>query len=192
LCFRFGSAQGATWPEFAWHINCDPCFGLQTKTKRGIKMYKLLFTIMCAFTLSAAAGDIELAKKFAVNDLKLQKKYSAQDRKLQSIYNVTRLINRTIDRQHCDDDDTGAGSASCWDKCSAEGWSSSTCSDRCGTSTGGGSASCWDKCSAEGWGSSTCSDRCGTSTGGGSAACWDKCTAEGWGSSTCSDRCGTN
>jgi hypothetical protein len=87
---------------------------------------------------------------------------------------------------------TGSGSESCWNKCSAEGYGSSTCAGRCGIDTGSGSETCWDKCSSEGYGSSTCAGRCGVDTGSGSQSCWNKCSSEGYGSSTCAERCGTN
>jgi len=87
--------------------------------------------------------------------------------------------------------DTSAGSSACWSKCTQEGYGSGTCSERCGIGSEGGSEACWDKCTTEGYGSSTCSGRCGITTPGGSRACWDKCTTEGYSSSTCAGRCGT-
>ena len=85
---------------------------------------------------------------------------------------------------------TSGGSQACWSRCTTEGYTSSTCASRCGTSTSGGSEGCWNSCSREGYTSSTCSSRCGVTTGGGSRACWDRCSTEGYTSSTCASRCG--
>lgn len=165
-------------------------------------MKKMLVLGLCLLSLVAKGEvskisalnekDVELAKQFAVSDMLLLQSSSKKDQELKKIKSFVSVFKINQSRHDCPGDLPPSGSASCWDACSEDGWSSSYCSNLCGTSSGQGSASCWDACSEDGWSSSYCSNLCGTSTGQGSAACWDSCTEDGWSSSYCATLCGTN
>lgn len=168
-----------------------------------MKKVLLCLGILMAISANATTSSVRSENALILRDALKDQKITAQIRQKEAgLKSLNKLLGfKSLNVQSCqqkceavcDDGSSGGnGSTSCWDKCTAEGYGSSTCSTRCGTSTSGGSQSCWDKCQAEGYGSSTCSTRCGTDTSGGSASCWDKCTAEGYGSSTCSTRCGTD
>lgn len=165
------------------------------------KIFVLIFMICSASSLFAAT-EADLMLRDSLKDLKLKQVYRTKDQRLRQTKSAfLDLLNRKTLGLSCqekceslcsDNDNSGGGSASCWEQCTKEGYSSGTCSNRCGTDTSGGSQSCWDQCAKEGYSSGTCSDRCGTGTSGGSEACWKQCTKEGYSSGTCADRCGTN
>lgn len=148
-----------------------------------------LFVSGHVFASGITSGDIELAKRQAVQELLITQKIHDQEAALKS--GAMALLGK-VELMHRDPncDDSHGGSSPCWDMCVKEGYGSSTCSSRCGVSTNEGAGACWKVCGGEGYGSSTCSSRCGTNTRVGRAACWDMCGKEGYGSSTCSSRCG--
>lgn len=118
-------------------------------------MRKLFFLLVIFLMPSVQAApsekDLDLAKKDAVRDLLLQSRQVRSER----------VATPARDEADLHDCESGAGSAACWKACTQEGYSSSTCAGRCGTSTSDGSSACWKACTEEGYSSSTCADRCG-------------------------------
>jgi len=162
---------------------------------------KFLFAGFLTMNFAQAANESELILRDAKGDQKLTKVYRVQDEKLaEQKKALSFLLGMEKEEGNCQElcenacngeGGQGSGSSACWDRCSAEGYSSSTCAERCGISTAAGSKACWSKCGNEGYSSSTCAQRCGVTTSAGSKQCWTKCGNEGYSSSTCADRCGT-
>jgi hypothetical protein len=130
--------------------------------------------------------DLELIQHDAMHDLLITKNATQPIAHLMKAALVAPLNNGDCD------DHSGVGSAYCWQQCSKEGYSSSTCASRCGVGTDGGARACWGACSTEGYSSSTCATRCGVESSVGSAYCWAGCQKEGYSSSTCAGRCGVS
>jgi hypothetical protein len=194
---------------------------LQKPNKESIEMKNRILSVICLALVSASAAswaspntaavssyDLERAARDARSDLVLARNYAQQDRERAAAASsavTTPLVDLSFLAGVGTNDANpscvssclaqcggGTGSSACWDACEKEGYSSSTCASRCGTTTSAGSAACWNACGKEGYSSSTCASRCGIATSGGSAACWTACTHEGYSSATCKDRCGTN
>lgn len=161
------------------------------------------FTLTCLFFSLASAADSDLFLRDALKDAELRQKQITADRLITARKNspAARLLMRAapLDQNSCVQQceaacgsNQGSGSAACWQQCTGEGYSSSSCANQCGVSTDAGSSACWNKCVSEGYSSSSCASTCGTTTPDGSGACWNKCVSEGYSSSSCAPRCGTS
>lgn len=161
--------------------------------KRTIIALLFLCSTLAVAGSGLTAKDLKLAQEAEKKDFVLLKHFAKADRELVKIEKVKALISgkRDLRRPNCDDD-IPSGSESCWDKCSADGYSTSYCASMCGTDSTGGSQGCWEACAEDGYSTSYCASQCGTDTSGGSQSCWDACSEDGYSTSYCASQCGTD